>query len=678
MIFVSGANTRDQLGEKANAKNPSRNSIISPPCNSHIDINSLLSYSAYDEHSVLITKDGKLLAIGNNENSQISGGLSRKVFKEFTEFNIKNSKGKLCTPHSAVCGIQYTLYMVSNPDDISNFQIALSFEDKNEEPIFLNFGDRHPICIFGGGFNAAVIDSEYGISIINENIFQSPTSVIKPSLLPNNEKAISVACCDDIIYALSFDGKVFQSTFSENNKLNFIEVSELKDFNIVDISGTHDHCFAVTSDGKVFGKGSNSNGKLGIGKRTKQIDSFIEIKTLNDRKIKSTYAGQYHSLFITKEGKILACGGNYNGELLSNIKPSKDYFYSPIETVINSGATFCIAGGNLSIAFINADPPVNSPNKKIVNKLINNNNSDELKELKKLLSLKEKEIKKLKNEIASLKKNKKEIKVFGVDEIEQFDHLEELGEGGQSKVIKTSKYYVLKIMKTSSDYGTNLNNFKRFLQEYEMLNQIDHPNIIKTFGFCYGDKKHQPTILLEFCPYSLNKIVNTLNDKERVSIIYEICLAMKHVHEANIIHRDLSPENILLDNKKHVKISDFGIATLMDSETQSKTSGIGKLKFMAPELIREKTHYNEKVDVFSFSVVLFYILTKGSIPDVSIIDVGLGKRSKIPYEINKLSASLITKCWSDNPNERPSFSEIIDLIKRNNFKLIDNVDISIS
>lgn len=140
---------------------------------------------------------------------------------------------------------------------------------------------------------------------------------------------------------------------------------------------------------------------------------------------------------------------------------------------------------------------------------------------------------------------------------------------------------------------------------------------------------------------------------------------MEAVHASNLIHRDLKPESILLDEEGHVKISDFGISCYVDVGNQSKTAGIGTLKFMAPELLNESTHYSNKVDVYSFDVVLFFVLT-GNMPKISIAHQGNGKKVDIPKSVNRISRSLINECWSADADDRPSFSEILDTVKRNN------------
>ena len=137
----------------------------------------------------------------------------------------------------------------------------------------------------------------------------------------------------------------------------------------------------------------------------------------------------------------------------------------------------------------------------------------------------------------------------------------------------------------------------------------------------------------------------------------------------------MKPANILIDNHKHVRLSDFGISRIesIGCQTDSMTSVVGTIKFMAPELLNESRHYSNKVDVYSFGVVVFFVLT-GEMPKISIGEQSNGKKAPIPKKINKISRNLITKCWSTNPDERPSFTEIIDFIKSNKFGLIDGIE----
>lgn len=211
---------------------------------------------------------------------------------------------------------------------------------------------------------------------------------------------------------------------------------------------------------------------------------------------------------------------------------------------------------------------------------------------------------------------------------------------------------------------------RQLFNECEILDQFNHPNIVKIYGFYFGDKKHSPAILLEYCKNNLETVIKKLNNIYLVGIIYEICSAMKYIHEKKIIHRDLKMANILINLKNHVKICDFGISRSIDMTTL--THGIGTIAFMAPELFDDNEKYDEKVDVYSFGVVMYFILTKGQRPKFK--GTGGYEKLDIPSSINELSKSIIKSCWSNRPKERPSFNDIIKLIVENDFNLIDGIE----
>ncbi|KAK8839670.1 hypothetical protein M9Y10_032043 [Tritrichomonas musculus] len=221
------------------------------------------------------------------------------------------------------------------------------------------------------------------------------------------------------------------------------------------------------------------------------------------------------------------------------------------------------------------------------------------------------------------------------------------------------------------DIKINFEEVKKLYAENELLNYLNHPNIIKTYGFYNGDRTRNPSILLEYCRFNLEEIIKELHDFELVGIIYEICSAMKYVHDNKIIHRDLKMSNILINLKKHVKICDFGIAKAIDLTTYtSMTHGIGTLRFIAPELLIENYKYNEKVDVYSFGVIMYFIVTKGEMPPLKLSGY---ESVKLPETINSLSQEIIKSCWSKEPDNRPSFDEILQTIIKNNFMVIDGI-----
>ena len=101
---------------------------------------------------------------------------------------------------------------------------------------------------------------------------------------------------------------------------------------------------------------------MGLGEETESVSLFTKISSLVGYKIRAAYAGCGHSLFETREGKILSCGFNFSGPLI--LSSEGENVYSPRETTITSGAAFCIAGNGISVVFIGSKPP-KTPNMRI-------------------------------------------------------------------------------------------------------------------------------------------------------------------------------------------------------------------------------------------------------------------------------------------------------------------------
>lgn len=367
-LALSGINEHSQLGIKSNNKDLiDENPCVSPPADSNFDVSLISSFSFYCNHTIIITTGGEIFASGDNSECQIIGSLPKRDLTEFTKFEIKDKNGTTFYPISAVCGTNYTVYLVSLTKNSNECQLAISYQNiKTSYPHFLNHTNKQILSLFGGDFNAAAIDSEGSIIFIPRSISTSDSEKLEISRLPSNEEAVSVACCDDYIYALGSSGRVFVSEpgIGEfERKLEFTLVKSLENTKIVEISGKSMHCLAVTENGQVFGCGSTYCGQLSLGKEIKQVSEFTFISSLSKHKIKSASAGSSHSLFQTFDGKILSCGSNDCGELLTS-EPTEENVYLAKTTGIDGGSTFCVAGVNTSAVFFGNDP-LKSPNRRI-------------------------------------------------------------------------------------------------------------------------------------------------------------------------------------------------------------------------------------------------------------------------------------------------------------------------
>lgn len=304
--IVCGSNKFSQLSAKSNSKNTKGVPIVNPPVIiSDIDISKFTSISNSGCHTVVTTSDGEAMGIGYNSDCRISGSLPKKVLTKFTKIDIRDREGKKCQVISATCSFDYTIYQIlSEKGDRVDLAFA-SNKIKNKFPVILNIGNAIPVTLFNGRANSAAISTKGSFIIIPETAGESPEKLLEEKFLPSGEKAVSVAFYDGFneyfVYVLSDSGRVYSG-----GTLFCKLVDELKDITIDQISGIYDHCFAVSTDGRVFGRGHNESCRLGIGKHRENFKKFILISTLSKYKIRSAYAGIYHSIFQTYDGKILA------------------------------------------------------------------------------------------------------------------------------------------------------------------------------------------------------------------------------------------------------------------------------------------------------------------------------------------------------------------------------------
>lgn len=682
---LCGNNRSYQLGLNLNEPQ------VYPPQDSKINISSLLSFSVYYEHVVFIKKDGRAFAFGNNITSKIIGNIPKQIFKEEQEIILKDEKGHLIKFFSAVCGNNYTLYLVSNQNSDKKQLVYAHSNYSGSTPLFLNINGHNPVKLFGGDEAAAAIDAEGSIIIITESVIKSPSNIIEALSLPGGEKASSLACCKKSVIALSCSGRVFGCDLINGGKPSpFTEVADLAGKGIVQISGSREHFLAVSSSGKVFGRGSNNSGKLGIGKKGELITNFTEVNLPNKYRIVSASAGFGHSLFLTSEGKVLAGGYNGYGELLLN--KSSDDVLSPIETTITSGATFCIAGGNMSAVFVGVQPPPNTPNTPVTQisepttSTTSGPSGTESSLRREIAQLKEKiekltkekadqkaELESLRRQVSSSDRGADQppvglnLEILDSSTIHSLRTIREISFGGSGKVLEVAKEetFALKVMNTGD---CSVEQQRKFIGEYEKLTLLKHPNIVIAYGIYLSDATTPPSILLEFCPQDLNQAIKNskLNNVDIAKCIYQIAEGMKFVHARGFVHRDLKPSNILIAKNGLIRISDFGISKLLTSEEQNTTLGAGTQKFMAPEILKEED-YNEKVDVYSFGVVLFFILSGGKMPKISVVQVGNGKKADIPSDFTNYAKDLINRCWNYDPKDRPSFKQIIEDLEKNDY-----------
>jgi serine/threonine protein kinase len=152
---------------------------------------------------------------------------------------------------------------------------------------------------------------------------------------------------------------------------------------------------------------------------------------------------------------------------------------------------------------------------------------------------------------------------------------------------------------------------------------------------------------------------------------------MKHLHSKDIIHRDLKPGNLLLDGRFRVRICDFDTARNESCETAAADT-LGTLMYVAPEIL-DGENPTKKVDVFAFGLILYELFVGKSVFPSDAAPARIVKlhfdnfRPEIPNDINRPIRRIIERCWSQDPNSRPSFDEIYDLLEDASFVFFGDV-----
>uniref|UniRef100_A0A672ICB3 Mitogen-activated protein kinase kinase kinase n=1 Tax=Salarias fasciatus TaxID=181472 RepID=A0A672ICB3_SALFA len=201
--------------------------------------------------------------------------------------------------------------------------------------------------------------------------------------------------------------------------------------------------------------------------------------------------------------------------------------------------------------------------------------------------------------------------------------------------------------------------------EIKHLRKLKHPNIITFKGVCTQAPCY--CILMEYCAQGQLYEVLRAGRKITPSLLVDwsmgIAGGMNYLHLHKIIHRDLKSPNMLITHDDLVKISDFGTSKEL-SDKSTKMSFAGTVAWMAPEVIRNEP-VSEKVDIWSFGVVLWEMLT-GEIPykdvDSSAIIWGVGNNSlqlPVPESCPDGFKILLRQCWNCKPRNRPSFRQIL-------------------
>ena len=158
---------------------------------------------------------------------------------------------------------------------------------------------------------------------------------------------------------------------------------------------------------------------------------------------------------------------------------------------------------------------------------------------------------------------------------------------------------------------------ERFQREIEFLSGLRHPNVIQYLGSCADPESGLPVLFMELMDESLTSFLERppnpppLPLHVQLDIAHDVSQALSHLHRHEVLHRDLSSNNVLLIGTCRAKVTDFGMAKLLGSDPHlTPTYCPGTNGYMSPEALTDPPEYSEKLDVFSCGVLLVQLVTR--------------------------------------------------------------------
>jgi serine/threonine protein kinase len=236
-----------------------------------------------------------------------------------------------------------------------------------------------------------------------------------------------------------------------------------------------------------------------------------------------------------------------------------------------------------------------------------------------------------------------------------YDLLQKIADGGMGSVYKgrhrdTGEIVAVKII--PPHMATNQTLLKRFEQEWKAANSLDHQNIVKALDFGYEGTT--PYLVMEFVDgESLGQRldrVGKLSEADAFRIIAQVAQGLHKAHKQELVHRDVKPDNILIDSEGVAKLADLGLVKAKDVESDLNLTrtgrGLGTPHFMAPEQFRDAKGADAKCDIYSLAATLYMAVT-----------------GELPFKNNSPLEAWMKKRDNDFPAPRdlvPSISERFD------------------
>lgn len=263
---------------------------------------------------------------------------------------------------------------------------------------------------------------------------------------------------------------------------------------------------------------------------------------------------------------------------------------------------------------------------------------------------------------------------------DRYEILEKIGTGGMSDVYKAkdnklNRFVAVKVLK--QEFSENANFVSKFRTEAQAAAGMMHPNIVNVYDV--GEEGGIYYIVMELVEgITLKKYIekkSRLSIKETISIAIQVSMGIEAAHNNHIIHRDIKPQNIMISKEGKVKVTDFGIAKAVSSNTIT-SNVMGSVHYTSPEQARGGFS-DEKSDIYSLGITMFEMLT-GRVPFNGETTVAIAIKhiqetmpspreyvAEIPISVEQI----VYKCTQKSPDRRyQNMAELIVDLKKSLMK----------
>lgn len=248
-----------------------------------------------------------------------------------------------------------------------------------------------------------------------------------------------------------------------------------------------------------------------------------------------------------------------------------------------------------------------------------------------------------------------------------YETLETIGIGSYAVVVRVLNVNVGEVCaaKVMRRPDVNTDDIRLMERELRLSESVECEHLVRCVDVVYLE--HLIILVLEHFE-GRDLLTAVIEDPEGMSrnwkrIFRQMCLGVQYLHERGLAHRDLKPDNILINRDFDVKLCDYGLLCESRSSRISSTK-CGTLPYMSPEMIHEKSYSGRSADIWALGVVLYVVVT-GCIPWASVNDFAMAQEiAKGVSDTGALSfeqGMIVLKCCTVNPTSRPKIEEIVSL-----------------